>query len=227
MNLTYRYVKENLLKLFDTQVGNKPPLFRAGWALCGDGKMHFLHEDKKIINHNLVWRSANQSFDCRVFESEILFYRVYQGKTVPLFCRRCWKIAMHPLTYADLRKVEEFQQRSKWESKCGIETRPHVGFQYGCYWYCRGKQQGQERFAAVRSWMEKNLPPETPLDLKMGCTEMEVILGDPDAWEELPEQHEIEVFVRDQVHVDPYIGDPPPVLVDDIHRRSSVTHHQS
>jgi hypothetical protein len=217
--MTLEYVKDNVLELLDTPVGNKPSLFKAGWALCGDGKMHFLQEDKKIINHKLVWRSANQSFDCRVFESEILFYRVYRGKVVPAACLDCWKVAMHPKTYSDLRKVEEFQQRSTWESKCGMETRAHVGFSWGAYWYAKGKVQGLERLAVVRMWMEKNLDSDTPLALKRGCTEYEIMLGDSEDWIESVEQRAIEDFVRGLVVVDPFIGDVPPVLVRDIHRR--------
>lgn len=67
-------------------------------------------------------------------------------------------------------KVLELQRKLGYPAKAGIETRKTVDGLYGAYFYCRGVEQGRERFDDLRAL----IPPHIPMILKRYCTEFEI-----------------------------------------------------
>ena len=205
-------VKRNIVRMLS-------PLLQQGWILSGGGKFRYRFAVLKEFNINTPWRSFNQSFDCKVFESRVLHELIYHRQAIPLRCLACWKIVCHPRTYMELRAVEEYQARSPWESKCGMETRDHVPFAWGAYWYCADEKDGRHKLGILREWLVRTLGHDADIKLKRGCTEFEYRVGPSTTWKSFVGQEEVEEYVRSVVEVVPWIGDPPEMMVHEIHQK--------
>lgn len=134
--------------------------------------------------------------DC-TFKLHLLFHCLFREKAVPSGCFECWKIVTEPKSYAELRKLREFQRAYGHPSKCGVEgDREQTTRLYAGYFYCDSKAEGLRVLGDVRRSL-----PEMKSILKRGCTEYEMAMGPSDRWEIKPWQMEIEekadrLFVR-------------------------------
>lgn len=157
--------------------------------------------------------------DCKYTLQAILFDAIYQKQHVPLFCQECYKVVAVPRDLSETLVIYEWQQSTPWASKCGPEMRPYVGRLWGAYWYCRGVEEGRERYKVVRAWLDENISPDVECFLKRGCTEYEQALGDSSKWEPHPMAERIEADVRK--HVDTRVWRQPqslPVVNKILHR---------
>jgi hypothetical protein len=102
-------------------------------------------------------------------------------------------------TKEQVHKMVDWQQQSGWACKAGAERRPYTQRVWGAYFYCRGVEEGRERYKAVRKWVDENLGEHIKVFLKRACTEFEQHMGDSDKWEKLPHQEEIEKEARERV----------------------------
>lgn len=107
-----------------------------------------------------------------------------QIRFVPSFCQECYKVVVRPETLVGLCELFRLQCRLEYPSKCGVEHRPYVAADYGGYFYCRGLEQGRERYEDVRAAVDEvpELGPDTEVTLKRGCTEMEAECGSSENW---------------------------------------------
>ena len=129
-------------------------------------------------------------------------------KFVPSFCENCWKVVVKPRTLRELYQLRNLQRemvardKNCW-CKCGIEERFWVPGLYGGYFYTDSFEQGAERYAQVRTNVDRVISPDVPVILKRYCTEFEIELGDSAAYKrpEFADKVE-EVFYS-------MIGNPP------------------
>lgn len=115
-------------------------------------------------------------------------------------CRECWKVVVRPQTLTQLFELYEFQREMGVPCKCGLELRKTVCGLYGGYFYCRGKEQGLERYKEVRALVDERLGPEVPVILKRYCTEFEIGEGSKGPSDQTPdathEEIEFEMYVE-------------------------------
>ena len=82
--------------------------------------------------------------------------------------------------------------------KWGRELRPEVNGLWGGYFYCRGVEEGRQRYKEVRELVDKRMSPETPVLLKRYCTEFEID-GGPTSNESPDELTEEEKKIEEEV----------------------------
>jgi hypothetical protein len=132
-----------------------------------------------------------------------IYHRVFFNhlNIIPSYCRECYKIVVSPRTLVELFDLYELERETGWPCKCGIELRKTDVRLYGGYFYCRGVEQGRERYKEVRALVDEHLSPETPVILKRYCTEYEIGPMGQGASDQLPEltkeDLEFEAFVLD------------------------------
>ena len=129
-------------------------------------------------------------FDCGGLT--IMHNLVFAQKAVHSFCMECYKVAACPKSLVQAHKIAEWQAETDWAGKVGSETREYTQRVWGAYWYCRGVEQGRERYKVVRKWVDENLGEDVKVFLKRGCTEFEQHMGASDKWEKIPDQDELE-----------------------------------
>ena len=89
--------------------------------------------------------------------------------------------------------------------RSGAERRNYTQRKWGAYFYCRGVEEGRERYKAVREWVDENLGKDVKVFLKRACTEFEQHMGDSDKWEKIPYQDEIEAQAKEVINFDPVV----------------------
>jgi len=135
-----------------------------------------------------------RGFDCGLMH--MMFGYLFENKSVPIFCQDCYKVVVGPETLEQVKKISYWQHSecapNGWACKTGAERRPYTFRRWGAYFYCRGLEEGRERYKAVREWVDENLGEDIKVYLKRACTEFEQALGDSDKWENTELQEEIE-----------------------------------
>ena len=134
-------------------------------------------------------------------DSPWIHHRVYGGRQcslwhiyfnkygiVPLGCRSCWKVVMAIKTLDQLMHIKEVQKTSKYNCKCGLETRPVTGGlgEYRAFWYAplnAGLAGGREMFKDLQKQF-----PGVKIILKRGCTEFESRYYPSGSWDVLAEE---------------------------------------
>lgn len=134
--------------------------------------------------------SVEARVDCGILT--ILHNHGLQRESVPLFCQECYKVVVVPSSLDHVHKIAEWQADLGVAGKVGAEQRSYTQRKWGAYFYCRGVEEGRERYKQVREWVDENLCKDVRVFLKRGCTEFEQHLGDSDKWESIEHQEEIE-----------------------------------
>jgi hypothetical protein len=192
--------------------------------------------------HDTPWVLADEripgidetGLDCGIFHN---FHEyVVHKKTVHSFCMDCYKIVVVPKDKIQVHKIAGWQNELGWSCKVGAEVRPYVKDRlWGAYFYCRGVEEGREKYKIVRKWVDENLGEDVRVFLKRGCTEFEQNMGDSDKWQLLPRQEELEKEYREIIDYDPMQFPQAPAIKhhvwdmwDDWEKknRSPVTYHE-
>ena len=134
--------------------------------------------------------SREQGLDCGLLT--IYHNYVFGQKAVHSFCMDCYKVVVVLETKEQVHKVAEWQHGLGVACKVGAERRNYTQRKWGAYFYCRGVEEGRERYKMVRKWVDENLGEHIKVFLKRACTEFEQHLGDSDKWQTLEHQDEIE-----------------------------------
>lgn len=116
---------------------------------------------------------------------------------IPNQCRKCYKVVVRPRTLEELFNLYELQEEMGVPCKCGMELRDTVNGLYGGYFYCKGVDEGRERYKQVRELVDERLSKETPVILKRYCTEFE-LGGKPS--NETPDCTEEELQMEEQIY---------------------------
>lgn len=174
-------------------------------SLLKPGGGYFLRlEDAKLvprlpsIGYESPWIYVQSRPEARCDIYQKVFFGVL--KHIHSYCRECWKVVVRPRTVVELFDLYELEREMGVPCKCGMEVRDTVNGLYGGYFYNRGKQEGLERYAQVRSLVDERLSTEVPVILKRYCTEYEIgenALGPSDKTEDVTfEQKEMEQDVE-------------------------------
>ena len=184
------------------------PLSKAGWHWTTEGRIKMNaaaqpHDTPWLHAPVIIPGSLEAGVDCGVLTH--MHNLVFQQRAVHSFCMECYKVVVGPETLEQVQKLAEWQHGCGWACKVGAERRNYTQRKWGAYFYCRGVEEGRERYKVVREWVDENLGEHIMVILKRGCTEFEQHLGDSSKWEKLPQQDEIEaeaVLVFDYNPVD-------------------------
>jgi len=196
--------------LVDWVAAFEPLVARGNWHWGMDGKvrMNFTalqSETPWLQSGPLVQGDEEPLFDCAMLH--IVFTHVFKQRAVPTFCHNCYKVVIVPTDLDQVEKIGEWQRSTcednGWPCKTGAEVRPYVKRKWGAYFYCRGLEEGRERYKAVRKWVDDNLGEDVDVFLKRGCTEFEIALGDSDKWEMIDRQDEVEEEARKVIDYKP------------------------
>jgi RNase P subunit RPR2 len=171
------------------------PLARAGWHWGVDGKFKMV---KGSQPYDTPWLHApvpipgtrENDIDCGLLT--IYHNYVFQQKAAHTFCMNCYKVVVMPETLEQVHKIAEWQHDLGVACKVGAERRNYTQRKWGAYFYCRGVEEGRERYKMVRKWVDENLGEHIKVILKRACTEFEQHMGDSDKWEMVPNQEAIE-----------------------------------
>ena len=119
--------------------------------------------------------------------------------TFPEGCLDCWKVFIKPITVRGLFNTYDVLCRLDYPGKCGIDLRDYTPHTYLGVVYCRGREQGDERYETVRAEITKELGKDTEVFLKPYCTELQQKFGssyqrkdlteDDLGWDELVKKH--------------------------------------
>ena len=176
------------------------PLARKGWywdAKTGKFRLTMYaqpHDTPWLHAPVLIPGTKEIGMDCGTLT---LFHNnVMNRQSVHSFCFNCYKVVIMPTTLEQVHKIADWQQsectENGWPCKVGAERRNYVQRKWGAYFYCRGVEEGKERYKAVRKWVDENLGKDVKVILKRGCTEFEQHLGDSSKWKLLPNQEKVE-----------------------------------
>lgn len=171
------------------------PLAKTGWFWREDGK---ITPHQRSQAYDTPWLHApiaipgsrEQGVDCGLLT--IYHNYVFDQKSCHSFCMECYKVVVVLETKEQVHKVAEWQDGLGLACKVGAERRNYTQRKWGAYFYCRGVEEGRERYKMVREWIDENIGPHIKVFLKRACTEFEQHMGDSDKWEMLPYQKEIE-----------------------------------
>jgi len=176
-------------------VAQLEPLTRGGWYWGMDGRFRM----KAMVQpHDTPWHHApvpipgslESGVDCGILT--IFHNHVFNQQSVHSFCMDCYKVVVVPETKEQVHKIAEWQHSLGVACKVGAERRNYTQRKWGAYFYCRGVEEGRERYKMVRKWVDENLGKDIKVFLKRACTEFEQHMGDSDKWEKIPNQEEIE-----------------------------------
>jgi hypothetical protein len=170
------------MSLLDTLIAFDIPtvfrqLFNEGWYI--DPKTKKITCNQALdINRPWVYVNPDQTRDCNL--QQAIFNCC---DFVPQRCMNCWKVVVKMDYVAQLFAVYDWMKKFTKQSfgksrfcKCGMEERKHVHYQYGAYFYCDSKEQGQKRYKEVRAAIDA-IDPSIEVTLKRYCTEFELRLG--------------------------------------------------
>lgn len=165
------------------------------------GKVNF---ETKTIEADL-WRYVKfyKPMNCTLWKTVIFNCISMQlppeKQFIPSGCLDCYKVVVRPQTYVQLFLLEDLMEKLQYPCKCGIETRETVRGLYGGYFYCRGVEEGRERYKQVDEVLSHDhnykIWSMPKLILKRACTEYEQYFGPSDKWEMSVDQEEIEAAV--------------------------------
>jgi hypothetical protein len=148
--------------------------------------------------------------DCGIFHT--FHEHVLQKLAVHSFCMECYKVVIMPTTKEQVHKIAGWQKETGWSCKVGAEIRNYTQRKWGAYFYCRGIEEGRERYKEVRKWVDENLGEDIEVILKRGCTEFEQSLGDSSQWEMIPEQEVLEQEFREIIDYVPMTEAQAPAI---------------
>jgi len=186
----------------------RPLVAKGGWIWGTDGKLRMFratepNDSPWIHAPHRIPESEEAGVDCGILT--IMHNHVLQRKAAPTFCMECYKVVIVPKSLEHVHKIHEWQQGLGVACKVGAERRPYTQRVWGAYFYCRGVEQGRERYKQVREWVDENLGEDVVVFLKRACTEFEQNLGDSDQWEKIPNQDEIEKeFLGEVLDYEPF-----------------------
>lgn len=116
-------------------------------------------------------------------------------RVVPKKClNHCYKImASHrgfdverkqyrQLNMSEVMDIYEFQAKMGITAKCGMDNRDYTPTIWGAFWYNDSLASAEELYPVIREGMDK-INPDIQVDIKRGCTEMELYLGPSNEWE--------------------------------------------
>lgn len=122
----------------------------------------------------------------------MIWHNVYFGmyNVVPTPClQHCFKVCItqryhsltrtDQLTFRDVMEIADFQEEFEWPSKVGMDRRDWTTSIWGAYWYCDSLEQAKE----VRQQVQNGLSEDLIVEIKRGCTEMELNLGSTEDWD--------------------------------------------
>ena len=108
------------------------PLRQHGWYW--DAESGKFTSGKTSLDDSIPWITQNLDFDCYLW-NRVFFHTAARQKMVHTHCQTCFKVVVMPRTFAELLRLEEYQETCGLRCKCGIETREYVGRAYGGYFY--------------------------------------------------------------------------------------------
>ena len=165
------------------------------------------------------WIYQNMGFQCILWH-QVFLETLSDQKMVHSHCHECYKVCITPRIVSELIMLEEWQSSLDVPCKCGIELREFVPKLYGGYFYCRGVDEGRERYREVKRFAydaakTRGLPPESamPVSLKKGCSEFERACGPSDKWVTTEESLELEQWMAEKIDYDPFGDSPQPEVV--------------
>ena len=182
------------------------PMVSSGQWCWRDGK---LEPVRKVDSTEAPWDHApvgvpgmmESGLDCGILH--IYHNHVFGGRGVHSFCMDCYKVVVMPKTLEQTKKLSDWQNSLGLASKAGAETRRYVTRKWGGYFYCRGIEDGRERYKLVREWVDENLGKDVDVILKRGCTEFEQSIGDSDKWKPVENQEQIEKEAQEVIRYTP------------------------
>ena len=183
------------------------PLLQEGWSWHHDGKLRRMDGGQAV---DQPWIYQNLTFQCVLWHKA--FFELISGKTmVHSHCQDCYKVVIRPRSVQELIALEQWQATLDVPCKCGIELREFVPALYGGYFYCRGVEEGRERYREVKRFAYEaaqafGLPTEQamPVILKLGCSEFERAIGPSDKYTVTEDQKRLEEWVTEHIDFDPF-----------------------
>ena len=157
--------------------------------------------------------SIEAGVDCSLLT--IMHNQAFSRQAVHSYCMECYKVVVCPSSLKQVHKIAEWQSGLGVACKVGAEVRNYTQRVWGAYFYCRGLEEGRERYKQVREWVDENLGEDVRVFLKRACTEFEQHMGDSDKWEKIPHQDELEAEAIEVI---------PPRLPENI-QAEVVKHH--
>lgn len=191
-------------------VAQLEPLKRTGWHWDIDGKFKMSNpsqpDDTPWLHAPVLIPGQREAgLDCGLLT--VFHNHVFQKKGVHSFCMECYKVVIIPETLAQVHKIAEWQHSLGVACKVGAERRNYTQRKWGAYFYCRGVEEGRERYKMVREWVDENLGKDIKVFLKRACTEFEQNLGDSDKWKKVPYQDELEKEAMEVIGYTPCVKD--------------------
>lgn len=155
----------------------------------------------RMVPHESPWIHTKQALGMRDDKNFDILWN-YFGRDLgqpPTRCQSCWKVVVRPQTVVQLMQLHGLQVQMAqsdriYGCKCGIEVRSNVCALYGGYFYTRSLEEGRETHEYVKDEVNKRIG-DIPVFLKRGCTELELMYGDPDKWHIRKGQKEFEEWI--------------------------------
>jgi len=138
---------------------------------------------------------------------------------IPTSCLSCWKVVVRPQKLTQLFDLYDLQLRMVEEDpkcycKCGLEERPYIFGNYGCYFYNPSENAALDRLDEVREQVSK-IDPDISVFCKKYCTEFERKYG-PSIYYRQPKVATYwEKLIAEKCHKIPFIWKQ----TDDIRKR--------
>jgi len=110
---------------------------------------------------------------------------VYCGMAgiIPRFCRfNCWKVVVKPRTLKETLSLYDTMRVLDLPSKIGADVRTYTFGPWAAFFYGDSLDQAKAYYAIIKP----EIPNETPIIVKRGCTEMEG-LQPSNTWDDLSE----------------------------------------
>ena len=173
---------------------------RALNIMVADGLGHYFKDNKVVFNTlktpNPPWRHFGRDYRMKCTYWKWVIYKGVVELTpgvdfVPSKCHDCYKIVVVPRSYHELKDLEQLMLKIcgvDFAAKCGIERRETVDRNYGGYFYCRGKEEADERFEMIRDMVN----PDIPMHIQHSGTYFAEKQGPPSEWVITDKQMEIE-----------------------------------
>ena len=168
-------------------------ILNAGYKLRAEDGRFIPGATSMSYNTPWVYTKAYPGYRCDIAHS--VFWELLHH--IPNQCRKCYKVVVRPRTLEELFNLYELQEGMGVPCKCGMELRDTVHGLYGGYFYCKGLEEGKERYEQVRKLVDEKLSTETIVILKRYCTEFE-LEGIPS--DQTPDCTEEELIMEEQIY---------------------------
>lgn len=176
-----------------------------------DKKMMLL--DPKIQKFRLIEAYAGSDVDSpwiyvkrdphrRCFiEFQVLFNHM---GVLPSRCMNCWKVVAKPKNVHDAVRLLFGMEQRNWFGKIGFEIRGHVAANWGAYFYNDSYEAGLEKLKLVKQLiLDADLKQHCDVFLKRGCTEIEIVKGPSQDWQQSERDKHWEYLIKHCFHPDP------------------------